>query len=221
MTNLTLRLRYYGMYLWLIDEYHKLPPKNDFTLNAEGQYRFIRRGELILAYFMTNKYGQELSVVGSNYANRYINDLSEKGFYDIASGADVLNSDTERGVYWSYKSGALGQYYVGSLIALDLVYIKTDRFFRTVNNGYDLANAYKDLISEPTAKLFLGRILEGKLYENDLNKLDNISLNKYLRNTLEGDFYRQMLFSDDGIKSKTLTSEIPTQRKDTIILFLI
>ena len=30
MTNLTLRLRYYGMYLWLNDEYHNLPSDSPF-----------------------------------------------------------------------------------------------------------------------------------------------------------------------------------------------
>lgn len=52
MTNLTLRLRYYGMYLWLLDEYHQLPNENIFKENIKSQYTFIRRAELITAFLM-------------------------------------------------------------------------------------------------------------------------------------------------------------------------
>ena len=220
MTNLTLRLRYYGMYLWLLDEYHNLPKDHELHINAEGQYNFIRRAELLLAYLMVNQYENEQSIIGSDYAIRYKNDLIENGYYDIVSGADRINKDTERGVYWAYKSGALGQYYAGSLISLGLIYTRADRFFRTDDKGKDLANAYKSTINNETAKLFLKRILEGKLYDEDLIALDNITLNQNYSNTLEGDFYKQMLFAADGFKNKTIKGEIPSQRKKSIQLFL-
>ena len=38
MTNLTLRLRYYGMYLWLLDEYHNLPTDSPFKQSPKAQY---------------------------------------------------------------------------------------------------------------------------------------------------------------------------------------
>ena len=220
MTNLTLRLRYYGMYLWLLDEYDNLPTGHELFLNADGQYNFIRRAELLLAYLMTNNHDTVQSVIGSDYVKRYKTDLEANGHYDIKAGADTTNKDTERGVYWAYKSGALGQYYAGSLISLGLIHTKADRFFRTDDKGLDLANAYKGSISEEVAELFLERILEGKLYEQDLTDLDNIALNKNYRNTPEGDFYCNMLLADDGPKSKTITGEIPNQRKNSLKLFL-
>ena len=36
----------------------------------------------------------------------------EDGIYDIADGADYESKDK----YWTFKSGAFGQYYLGSLI---------------------------------------------------------------------------------------------------------
>ena len=99
MTNLTLRLRYYGMYLWLLDEYHNLPKDHELHINAEGQYNFIRRAELLLAYLMVNQYENEQSIIGSDYASRYKNELIENGYYDSVSGADGINKDKERGGY--------------------------------------------------------------------------------------------------------------------------
>ena len=221
MTNLTLRLRYYGMYLWLLEEYHNLPHGHKLFLNADGQYNFIRRAELILAYLMVNLHENEKSVIGIDYVARYKEDLLNNGYYDIISGADRINSDTKRGVYWTYKSGAFGQYYVGSLILLGLIYpMKADRFFITEDKGLDLANAYKATIKGKTATLFLERILEGKLYEDDLNNLANIALNIDYKDSQENYFYSQMLLADDGLKSKTITGEIPKQRKYTLQLFL-
>ena len=40
MTNLTLRLRYYGMYLWLLDEYHNLPAYSPFKQSPKIDIRW-------------------------------------------------------------------------------------------------------------------------------------------------------------------------------------
>ena len=72
MTNLTLRMRYYGFYLWLLDQYHHLPPNSPFKQDLTGQYNFIRRAELIVSYVMVNKFPEEQSVIGSDFAFRNI-----------------------------------------------------------------------------------------------------------------------------------------------------
>lgn len=220
MTNLTLRLRYYGMYLWLLDEYHQLPNENIFKENIKSQYTFIRRAELITAFLMVNNYPNELSIIGNDFAKRNIDEVKKNGFYDIALGADQ-NKDTIKGsVYWDYNSGALGQYYAGSLFALNLAESKDGYFKRTEEYGKLLADSYRKSLSEDTALLFLKRIKEGKLYLNDLKLLDEIKLNKNYKNTEEGAFYFKMLLSDDGLKSKTASQKITSQRKESLYLFL-
>ena len=220
MTNLTLRLRYYGMYLWLLDEYHALPSNSPFKQSPKAQYTFIRRAELITAFLMVNKHPNELSVIGNDFANRNINEAKEKGFYDIALGADQ-NKDTEKGsVYWDYNSGALGQYYAGSLFALNLADSKNGYFERTEDYGKQLAESYRKSLSKDVEVLFLKRINEGKLYLNDLELLDEIALNKEYKDTLEGVFYFKMLLSDDGLKSKTASQKITSQRKESLQIFL-
>ena len=220
MTNLTLRLRYYGMYLWLLDEYHNLSINSPFKQNPKAQYTFIRRAELITAFLMANKHPKELSVIGNDYANKNIDEAKEKGFYDIALGSDQ-NKDTDPGsVYWDYGSGALGQYYAGSLFALNLVDSKKGYFERTEEYGKFLAESYRKSLSKDAEALFLKRISEGKLYLDDLELLDEISLNKEYKDTPEGAFYFKMLLSDDGLKSKTASQKITSQRKESLQLFL-
>ena len=220
MTNLTLRLRYYGLYLWLLDQYNQLEKNNGFKKDQQGQYTFIRRAELILAFVMINKYPEEQSVIGSQFVGEHINDYKEKGYYDIALGADK-HKDTPKGsVYWDYTSGALGQYYAGSLIALNLMEISSGYFLRTEEKGKELATAYNTSISIKTTQLFLQRITEGKMYAKDIDFLDEIALNKKYKNTPEGAFYMKMLLDNDGPKSKKADQELPSQRKESITLFL-
>ena len=221
MTNLTLRLRYYGFYLWLLDEYHQLPSDSVFKQNVRGQYNFIRRAELILSYFMVNKFPAEQSVAGSNFAIKYMNDLQKQSFYNIALGADKLPETIKGSVYWDYTSGAFGQYYVGSLMALQLIDAKTEGYFERTEKGTKLANAYRDSIKDTEAiTLFLNRINDGKLYEKDLIYLMDFALNKEIANTSEEAFYLNMLLDYDGEKFKNTKGISSSQRKETILLFI-
>ena len=90
MTNLTLRLRYYGLYCWLLNQYSNL------GLNTEEQtlqhhYNFIRRAELTIAFFMLYLDSDVTSIVGSNFARKYMQDFKANGSFNIAKGADKLD----------------------------------------------------------------------------------------------------------------------------------
>ena len=220
MTNLTLRLRYYGLYLWLLDEYDKLPTESSFVQNINSQYTFIRRAELIVALLMCSKFPNEQSIIGSNFAKENYDDFNNSGTFDIGKGADK-NEDTVKGsVYWDYTSGALGQYYAGSLIALNLIEMREGYFFRTEDKGVELANAYRNSISQNAVELFLKRIIEGKLKLSDVDKLEEFAINQDYHDTDEGKFYLNMLLSDDGKKHININGVVPQQRKETIAIFL-
>jgi len=215
MTNLTLRLRYYGLYLWLLNEYHKLPENHNLKQSVTGQYTFVRRAELIVAFLMENNHPLELAVIGSTYAREHKEEVTEKGYYDIAKGADKLKESIKGSLYWDYTSGALGQYYLGSLINLNLVTVKEGYFERTETNGVDLAEAYDASLSNDTKRVLLERIIEGKLYTTDLEMIDAIALNKTLKGTVEGDFYKNLLVQADSIHAQA-----SFQRKESLQLFL-
>ena len=220
MTNLTLRLRYYGMYLWLLDEYHNLPSDSSFKQSPNAQYTFIRRAELMTAFIMVNNHPNELSVIGNEFVTRNKGEALANGFYDISLGADKNKETVKGSVYWDYGSGALGQYYAGSLFALNLVDAKNGFFERTEEYGKMLAESYRNSLSKETADLYLKRLHEGKLYLEDLELLDEFALNKEYKNTAEGDFYFKMLLADDGQKNKTVSQKITSQRRESFHLFL-
>lgn len=219
MTNLTLRIRYYGFYLWLLDQYHQLPSKSPFKQDLTGQYNFIRRAELILSYLMVNKFPEEQSVIGSDFATKNIAMKPGRTYYDIALGADKFK-DTKKGtVYWDFKSGALGQYYVGSLMGLQLVQ-ESAGYFKRTEKGITLAQAYGQSLSRQTVTLLLQCITTGKLYLPDLENLIELSLNKDIAQNDEGKLYLQLLLDNDGTSKRNTSGAIPLQRKETVQLFL-
>lgn len=220
MTNLTLRLRYYGFYLWLLDEYLKLDPSDPFKQDVESHYTFIRRAELILAFVMGNLHPNEFSVIGSDFVTNHIDDVKSLGYYDIEHGADKKYQTEEERVYWDYRSGALGQYYAGSLIGLGLMEQRQGMFRRTDDRGAQLAEAYKKSVKEEQRTLLVKRIYEGKLYASDLELLEGFALNASVEGNEEGHFYFDMLLKPDGAKIKTQTGEFSQQRKESIQLFL-
>lgn len=168
MTNLTGHIRYYSFYCWLLKAYDDLE-KNDQT--ELHQYNFIRRAELIMAFVMK---GQNVnSVVGAYYVSTHRDDMDDDGYYDIAGGADYENKER----YWTFKSGAFGQYYLGSLIQYGLVKVEENRFYLR-NNGKALASSFVDSVKEETRELFLDCILDGNISEDEIIKLLPIGLHK-------------------------------------------
>ena len=69
MTNLTQRLRYYGLYCWLLNEYAKLELESE-EKSLQHHYTFIRRAELIIAFLMLNEDPEVTSILGSDFAGR-------------------------------------------------------------------------------------------------------------------------------------------------------
>jgi hypothetical protein len=216
MTNLTLRLRYYGLYMWLLNEYNEIASKDS---RQTDQFTFVRRAELIVAFLMMKKFPGEQSIIGSDYTSRKVDEINQLGFYNIELGADKTKETKKGSVYWDFESGALGQYYAGSLIALELVDI-TGKFFRLLEKGKKLAKAFDQNISPQQKITFLEVIKEGKLHTEDLEKITNFSLSTIPVSSDEWTFYKHILISEDGIGLKD-NMGIPTSlRKNSLKLFL-
>jgi hypothetical protein len=218
MTNLTLKVRYYGFYMWIIREfYNKQQGRTDFT--HREHWNFIRRGELIIAYLMRQKAPEEQSVIGSNFTSDHENDIDVKGFYDIHLGADKLKETKKGSVYWDFRSGALGQYYAGALSTLKL--IKTDsQFFQIEERGNQLADAFSKSIDKKVQDKFLEVIENGELSYSDIDFLDSFRLNEIKSNSEEWDKYVEIFLSVDGEGFKDTKGNPTLMRKETIKLLL-
>ena len=219
MTNLTQRLRYYGFYCWMLKEY-KINSIGMTDRSLESHYNFIRRGELILAYVMVNTASSELNVVGSNYANKNIKQVDEQGIYNIEKGADKLSSTPKGSVYWDYSSGALGQYYIGSLISLALVETNDKFFVLTDDKGVPLSNHFENRIDELARITFLNAIKNGLLTKKDIEILEPFALQNIQEKTAEWDYYIMMLLDPDGFQYYTSEKIFTSNRKDSIRLYL-
>jgi len=218
LTNLTSRLRYYGFYSWLLFEYEKME-KSTLQSSLEYHYNFIRRAELIMAYLMINKSSYEHGVIGSDYANKYKTSIDEIGHYDIIKGADKFKDTPKGSVYWDFRSGALGQYYAGSLIALGLIET-SNNFFLITEEGRRLATAFRERIPVQAQLLFLHIIVSGTMTEDQIVELDYFSLVNIDPESLEWAYYKKLLLSDDGDDYKNSTGSIPSQRRETIFHYL-
>lgn len=218
MTNLTLRLRYYGLYCWLLSEYDNISDENK-TKNLEHQYNFIRRAELTIAYIMINIDSSQQSVIGSDYATKNFEEVKLLGFYQIEKGADKFKNTPKGTVYWDFVSGALGQYYIGSLINLGLAET-SNKFFLIKERGRELASAFQKSIPKATRDLFLNVLSKGKLTLNEIDNLHPFALNGIPNKSDELNFYKQMLIEEDGEKFNTSDKKISRKRRETIKLYL-
>lgn len=213
LTNLTRRIRYYGFYMWLLEQYAKTKGK----VSVLEFQRFIRRGELLLAFVMTYNQTEQLGVVGSLYARKKLQKGEDP--IDIAAGADRDNED----IYWKYSSGAFGQYYHGALTDMGLI-APSEKENRisvcTPHYGRELANLFENTINLSTRERYLEAIDRGSVSREELFDLGKeFSLTAIQPNSKEWKFYVEMLFGKDYPTIEALSGQT-TFRLETILLYM-
>lgn len=218
MTNLTLRLRYYGLYCWLLNEYDKLDLDSE-EKTLQHHYNYIRRTELTIAFLMQSMDPKVTSIVGSDFAGNHLHEFKEKGSYNVSEGADKTKSTKKGTVYWDYISGALGQYYAGSLMALELIET-SNKFFLIREKGKELSLVFDNNIKKPARETFLSILENGILSRNDIDVLRDFEVTKIPKGSEEWQYYKSLLLQNDGKNSKTSDNSVPSNRKETIKLYL-
>ena len=202
LTNLTGHIRYYSLYCWLLSEYDRLEKEGEMSIH---QYNFIRRAELAIALIMKDH--NVGSVVGALFVSQQRYNLIDDGVYDLEDGGDYESKDK----YWTFKSGAFGQYYLGSLIHYELVKVEEGRFYLR-DKGKELAKAVRKSIDEDTRELFLECIEDGSLREDEIEDLLPLALNKIKVGSAEWESLNHFLTMQDQDGS--------TLRRETILLML-
>jgi hypothetical protein len=218
MTNLTQRLRYYSIYCWLLKEYEIINTSTTVK-DYKHQYNFIRRAELIIAYLMVNISPNDKSVIGSDYANKHIKELEINNHYEIAKGADKYPVTPNADLYWDYRSGALGQYYGGSLVNLKLIDTE-EGFFIIKEEGLKLAGSFEESVKKTTREHFLKCIEKHQLNKEDIEAIKPFSLNAIPKENSEWQFLIKMFLNDDGPDYLNIKNEITQKRKETFKFYL-
>ncbi|MCR4964889.1 MAG: hypothetical protein K6A41_04460 [Bacteroidales bacterium] len=200
ITNVTTRVRYNGFYCWLLNLISNRLFKPGSTLmdTPKEQIKYLRRGELLLAYVMQYCYPQVTGVGGSNYTSKQL----FKGIFNIAKGADLDNKDT---AYWKGKLGVFGQYYVGAMARLRLVKYPdaSHRSYRVAKpNGINLSSVFSKSLTKEIEDLFWEAIHSGEISEGKLRKLNKLALH-LIDDKDELDEYQKIFSATDEIDNET------------------
>lgn len=203
LTNLTSRIRYYSFFCWLLNEYD-LNGKQRFKTH---QRNFVRRAELAMAFVLNGR--GELAIAGAQFIlEGNLNEIS-RGIYDLAEGADYRTDKTNS--YWTFPQGALGQYYIGSMVYLNLLRIEENRFY-VRQRGKELAEAFRQSTDATARERFLKTVENGVIKVDDIDLFLHLSIGSISLHSPEWEFLNTILVSPDANGS--------TFRRDSIYLFI-
>lgn len=175
ITNVTARVRYNGFYCWLLT---LIASRIDLTTidSPKKQIKYIRRGELLLAYSMLYNFPGVNGVSGSIFAqNHYDNDI-----LNLAAGAD-LDQENKSKLYWQHPKGIFGQYYLNVLIELSLINAPdaSHHTYRiTEKAGKPLYEAFRRSLTEQQEDLFWESIVSGQISKSKLSEFKGIALHQ-------------------------------------------
>jgi len=164
LTTLTNRLRYYGFYPWLLDQYASTVGRDSIR-----EFRtFLRRGELLYAFLAVDHDRNEPGIAGSNFAARVLQSGGNRAI-DLAGGASLESSDT----YFGNRSGAFGQYYYGSLANLGLVapWARNEGISVCTDRGRNLAETFRESLGGKTGIEFVKIVRRGRVERAALTAL--------------------------------------------------
>ena len=210
ITNVTIRARYNGFFCWLLtliaERLYKINP--ELIDNPDEQIKYIRRGEILLAYEMATNYPQVGGVSGSIFVQKHLSDE----VIDLAKGAD-LGKKTD--VYWKNSRGVFGQYYVGVMTQLMLIFQPDSRHktYRVTSDGKKLGMIFGNSLSAEQRDMFWNAIYKGTIEKERLSELVGISLH-LIQNENELAEYTRIFCMSDGqdIVGKELFHRIETIR---------
>jgi len=220
VTNLTNHIRYYGFYCWLLNGYFEQETQG----NSVEQFRLVRRSELLIALLMQNQQPNVNQITGSRYAANWLD--QPRTSFQLADGADYIKGVT-KALYWQYKSGAFGQYYLGPMKALNLVTIATDAtndelYMVTKSDlqgsmsGQALANAFDASLSDDIRGLFYQCVKSGHVDRNALKMLaEGFTISTIDPLGPEGELYCRLLREPD-YPAQAHPDACTFHRRDTI-----
>lgn len=178
ITNVTARVRYNGFFCWLLTLIAKKVASSNIDKidSPEEQIKYVRRGELLLAFSMLHNFKDVNGVSGSIFAqNHYDNDL-----LNLAAGADLKQDDNPK-LYWQHPKGIFGQYYLNVLTELGLINLpdsKHKTYRVTKKAGKPLYDAFRESLTENQENLFWESIYSGQISRNKLSEFKGIALHQ-------------------------------------------
>ncbi|MDA8965432.1 hypothetical protein N9F33_01590 [Pseudomonadales bacterium] len=201
ISNVTLRVRYFGLYTWLSHRYASEIGETD----TEVWRRFVRRTEALFA-LIANRKGGESGVAGIEWASKALNDLKTDSI-DFAAASDPGRSEhylaQKWGTYPLYAS-QLHELRVFAEAAAHEIPVPSDAL------GLPLVEAFKASLGKLDDELF-GIIQKGHVTLAELDRLSPAAPSSIPTGSTECQLYSDILFAatespreNDDSRRKTL-----------------
>ena len=211
----TLRIRYYSFYCWLLYTFYSKRNKAD----VKEFRRHIRMSELLMALIHANS-SDSMGVPGTTRAFEI---LERKG-ESLSFEEDAMPDGKYTGGYWKGVNGALGTYYSASLqeIGLILPLNRNDNLYNITKlsddyvSGELLADVFEKTIGEELSQLFQDCANKGVATRKELKLLETGFQSHKMPTNEECITLEKMLLQADKPRSEQKTF----MRRETMALLL-
>ncbi len=211
----TLRIRYYSFYCWLLKSFYT---KRTVAKKAELQ-RHIRMSELLMALIHAQS-NFSSGVPGITRAAEII----DKGEDVINFNEDAMPKGKPVGGYWKGSYGAFGTYYAASLQEMGIIAPLEDNtsLYNVTSksedyiSGEDLADAFAESVGAEMGNLFEACSRNGVVTRKQLEKMESVFQSHNLPENRECTLLLDMLLQND----KPYILKESKLRKDSLRLLL-
>lgn len=201
ISNVTLRIRYYGFYCWVSDAY----ARNGATDEFADWRTWVRRAEALYA-LVSARAGGEGGVGGVDWAYRRLA-LEE----DVIDFAEAASNDANATRYLKQPLGAFGAAYYSQMVELGLFREGQHGIQRATNgSGRAAAGAFREAIGQKAEKLLLRAVKSACATPGQLDELYPILPSQIGEHSSEREAYERLLFypsdasENDASRSATL-----------------
>lgn len=192
ISNVTLRIRYYGYYCWVSDAYAREKGSTDF---AEWR-SWVRRAEALFA-LVASYHGGEGGVGGVEWADRRLS--LEESEVDFAQAA---SNDTNVTRYLRQSLGVFGGAYYSQMVELGL-FVQGDHGIQRASNGLGLAaaQAFREAVGDEVEALLIECVKSAKVTPSILEELWPILPSQILEDSDELAIYDKLLLNTTGAEA--------------------
>ncbi|WP_434718078.1 hypothetical protein P5W98_14290 [Paraburkholderia sp. A1BS-2L] len=202
ISNVTLRVRYYGFYVWLARHYSKVIRDT----SVDEWCRFVRRAEALYA-LIAQDCDDAGGVAGSRWAKRTLAAESRSGI----RFSRYTDRQPGQSQYLKQKFGAFGAAYGSQLEEIGLLkYLdKHEIPVPTSDTGERLAKAFATAAGR-ACNLFLAAVKSGVVQRSELKRMARMRPSAIEEDSVERQLYEDILFgrvnaSDDGATPRSQT----------------
>lgn len=211
----TLRIRYYSFYCWLLKQFYE----SRTEANRADLQKHIRMSELLMALIHAQS-DNSSGVPGITRASEII----AKGEELINFNEDAMPNGKPVGGYWKGTFGAFGTYYAASLQEMGIIAPLVDNtsLYNVTQNskdyisGEELADAFQKSVGTEMSKLFFDSVRSGIVTRKQLALLEPVFQSHNIQNNNERNLLLNLLLQKDKPSSHSESN----LRKDSLRLLL-